>query len=239
MLDNIRIIVLHTVKYKESGIIVQGYSDRNGRERFFLKRSKNPGRNATLSQLHPLNIIEATPSSFSFGDMTTIKEFSTPHRLESIRGNISKSSIALFISELIYKTIRETEYNHDMFLFLISAILRLEAIDNGTANFHVYFTVMLCKHLGYLPEIKDTSDGSFFNIPSASYCSSKNELSFDEKNSAILASLAPADYSCIPDIRMNGAGRGEFIKEMLRYLSFHAGHSIEIESLDVLHEVFE
>ena len=239
MLNNIRIIVLHTIKYKESGIIVQGYSNRNGRESFFLKRSKNSRRGSLISQLHPLSIIEATLSSYSFGDMTTIKEFYLPYKLESVRSNIFKSSIAIFISELLYKTIKEVEYNHRMYLFLTDAILRLETISSGTANFHAYFTIMLCKHLGYLPQIEKSTDRSFFDIPSASYVVSQSELSFDAKNSATLACFALSDYNNLSDIKMSGTARGEFIKEMLRYLSFHAGYGIDIESLDVLHEVFE
>jgi len=239
MLENIRIVVLHTIKYKESGVIVQGYSDRNGRESFFLKRSRNSKRGSLISQLHPLSIIEATPSSHSFGDMTTIREFFLPYRLESIRSNIFKSSIAIFISELLYKTIKEVEYNHKMYLFLTDAILRLEAINDGAVNFHVYFTVMLCKHLGYLPQIKGMPDNCLFDIPSASYASSGGELSFDAKNSAMLARLALSDYNSISEIKMTGTARGEFIKEMLRYLSFHSGYGIDIESLDVLHQVFE
>ena len=239
MLSNIRIIILHTIKYKESGIIVQGYSDRNGRESFFLRQSKNSKRGAVISQLHPLSIIDATPSSISFGDMTTIKEFSLPYKLESIRSNIFKSSIAIFISELLYKTIKEVEYNHKMFLFLIDAVLRLEAINSGTANFHIYFTVMLCKHLGYLPEIKDIPDGSFFDIPTASYTLSESDLCFNAQNSSILARLASSNYNTLSDIKMTGVGRGGFINLMLRYLGFHAGYGIEIESLDILHEVFE
>jgi len=239
MLSNIHIIVLHTIKYKESGVILQGYSDRNGRESFFLNRSKNSKRSSLLSQLHPLSIIEATPSSLSFGDMTTIKEFSLPYKLESIRSNIFKSSIAIFISELLYKTIKEEECNHKMYLFLTDAILRLEAINNGIANFHAYFTVMLCEHLGYLPKIKNTPEEPFFDIPSASYAVSESNLSFNAKNSATLVQLASSEYNNLSDIKLTGAARGEFIKEMLRYLSFHSGYGIEVESLDVLHEVFE
>ena len=239
MLDNIRIIVLHTIKYSESGVIVQGYSDRNGRESFFLKQSKNSKQRSLISQLHPMSIIEATPSSLSFGDMTTIKEFFLPYRLESIRSNIFKSSIAIFISELLYKTIKEVEYNHKMYLFLTDAILRLEAMNNGIPNFHTYFTIMLSKHLGYLPEIKNVPAGYFFDIPSASYVSLQSDLSLDAKNSALLALFASSDYKNISNIKMTGTGRVEFIKQMLRYLSFHSGYGIEVESLDVLHEVFE
>ena len=239
MLDNIRIIVLHTIKYKETGIIIQGYSDRGGRESFFLRGGNKRGKGSILPQLHPLSIIEATPSSFTLGEMTSIKEIFLPHKLESIRSNIFKSSIAIFISELIYKTIREVEHNREMFLFLNSAILRLESMERGISNFHPYFTVMLCKHLGYLPDIKNISAGQMFDIPSASFTTVRGELSFDTVNSTLLTTFAISDYDNISEIKMTGLGRNLFIKELLRYLGFHAGHGIEIDSLDVLHEVFE
>ena len=239
MLDNIRIVVLHTIKYKESGIIVQGYSERGGRESFFVRKGGKRGRGSILPQLHPLSIIDATPSSFSFGDMTTIKEISLPYKLESIRSNILKSSIAIFISELLYKTIREIECNPEMFLFLNEAILMLESMDKGISNFHAYFTVMLCKYLGYLPNIKSVPSGYLFDIPLASYTPVKGELCFDTTNSALLAKFAISDYDSISEIKMTGGGRTLFIKEMLRYLGFHAGYGMEIESLNVLHEVFE
>ena len=241
MSQDIQIVVLNTIKYKDSGVVVQAYSDRGGRDSFFLRSGKKSGKGGLLSHLHPLNIIDITLSSFSLGEIATIKEFSAPYKLKSIRSNLIKSSIAIYMSELIYKSIREIEPNPQMYSFLIDSILRLEAAKEGIENFHLCFTTQLCRQIGYLPAIDNIPQGYLFDIPSASYVAPANRGPdcFSDKSSEILGFLASSDYKGASEIALTGAVRSEFLGEMLRYLVFHAGDSIKIESLDVLHEVFD
>jgi len=218
MFPSVQIVVLHTVKYRDSGVVIQGYSDCGGRQSFFLRNVKGPKNCAVISQLHPLSIIDAQISRGCKGEMKTIKEFAPAYSLPGIRCDLQKSTMALFISELIYRTVKEVEQNRELYNFITGSILSLEKFIDGFVNFHLFFTVELCKHIGYNPLL------------------SENTLS--EKNSLILAAILNNKESQPCNLSISGDERYSFIKEMLGYLSYHAGYQVEVHALDVLHEVY-
>ena len=83
--SSLQIIVLHTIKHKENGVIVQCYTDRGGRESLFLKYSNKSKGKINLSQLHPLAILNVELSLLRLGSMHSIKEATPIIRLASIR----------------------------------------------------------------------------------------------------------------------------------------------------------
>ncbi|HRR49817.1 MAG TPA: DNA repair protein RecO [Bacteroidales bacterium] len=215
MPDKLQIIVLHTLKYKDSSLILQGYSNLNGRQSYIVRKRK-PG-NAFISQLQALDIIDAEIVPGGKGSMSTIKEFVPAFTFQDIRYNLNKCSIAMFISELIYRIVREVEPNRVMYDFIRSSILTLETLKNGYSNFHTWFIVEMCKQSGYDPllSIGDFSGRSY----------------------EILAKLLNIDPAELNTVKLNGKERYIFIKDMLSYLSQHIGFPIEVKSLEVLHQV--
>ena len=239
--SSLQIIVLHTIKHKENGVIVQCYTDRGGRESLFLKYSNKSKGKINLSQLHPLAILNVELSALRLGSMHNIKEAAPTIKLASIRGDIYKSSIALFISELILRSVREIEENAQLYSFLCNSILTLENLKTGTANFHPWFLVNFCRHLGYSPKIEHIPNREVFDIVTAEYITKPDieTICFDETDSMLLYRFFKAGTHELDQIKIDGNKRYQFIGQMIRYLSFHIGSELKIESLDVLHEVFK
>ncbi len=249
MLSKSRIIVLHTIKHGDNGLVVQCYSNTNGRvSLYFRVTSKNK---INTSNLHRLNILDIVIYS-NGSSMPTIKEMETVGRLDSIRTNIYKNTIAIFLSELIIKCIRETEINLQLFNFLSSSIGILEHMECGEANFHIHFMVHLSKMLGFMPTDNYSAEFPFFNLTSARFCegeryyngeysavrSTDSSNCFSQAESELLHRLFNTRVIECGTVKCNGELRLAFAKQMVRYLSHHLGMTIEIKSLDVLHEVF-
>ncbi len=238
--QSFKFIVLNTLKHSDSGIVVQGYSDCGGRESFYLKcNGKN--RAVKLSLLHPLNIIEINLSSRSFGSLRTIKDYSPVYILKSIRGDVRKSAIALFMGELVLRTIKEIEPNPPMFRFLENAIVTLEQLSEGVSNYHLSFILFFCGQLGYSPDLSGHNNGRYFDIPAARFtdnCSNPS-LVLGEQESTLLRKLGSAGLFAATQIKADRNLRFNYLSGMIKYLTFHTGHEISVESLGVLHEVFE
>ncbi|MCK9628242.1 MAG: DNA repair protein RecO [Bacteroidales bacterium] len=217
MSGKLQIVVLHTIKYRDTSLILQGYSNIFGKHSFIVKTGKGKSSRAMISQLHPLDIIDAELVTGSKGEIPLIKEFTPAYRLEEIRCNMDKCSIAMFISELIYRTIKEVESDPDLYRFIRDSILQLENIGSGFANFHPWFVVEMCKRTGYDPVL--------------------SEAEFPGKSSEILATLLNTTPERLSSLKINGKERYTFIKDMLNYLSNHIGYPLEIKSLEVLHHV--
>ncbi len=218
MLHSVQIVVLHTVKYRDSGMVIRGYSDNGGRQSFFLRNVKGPKNGASIQQLHPLSIIDAQLSSYSKGEMKTIKEFTPASPLQEIRCNLQKSTIAMFMSELISKTVQEVEQNSSLYDFITRSVLSLEKLEEGFADFHLFFMVALCRHIGYDPLL------------------SENALS--QRSSSILAEILSKENDLCQRLSINGSDRYNFIREMCDYISNHSGCKVELLSLEVLHDVY-
>ena len=142
MIEKSQIIVLHTIKHGENGIVVQCYSNTAGRCALYFRGSSKGKNNASL--LHKLNILDVVTYRNTSQSMPTIREISAPYRLTSIRGDIYKSTIAIFISELLGKTVREEEANPILYSFLSSSIQIMEHTQEGVANFHIHFIIFAC-----------------------------------------------------------------------------------------------
>ncbi|MEN6618449.1 MAG: DNA repair protein RecO [Rikenellaceae bacterium] len=241
MLQKLQLIVLHTIKYRDTSLIVQGYSNLGGRQSFVIRTGRSTKNYAALSLLHPLSIIDAELVAGSWGDMATIKECTPAYKLSEIRCNLHKSSIAIFISELIYRTIKEIEQNTEMYNFISRSVLQLETLESGFANFHAYFIVELCKHIGYTPESNYSHSKPLFDIVSAGFTDNPvmADMSFSLKSSSILAAILNIKPESLCSLKITGNERYSFIKDMIKYISHHIGYQIEIRSLNVLHEVFE
>ena len=249
MLKKSSIIVLHTIKHGETGLVVQCYSNTNGKQALYLRGGTKA--NIKSAKFHRLNILDIITYSNSVSSMPQIREFTQASALNSIRTNIYKNTIAIFISEIIVRTIRESEANPQLFTFVKTAIEILEQMERGIANFHLYFLVQLAGMLGFKPLNNYSEKTPLFNISLA--CFTEPFLIFDgnkciiseessshltTKESYLLHQILNTQFTQIESIICNGELRLSFAKKIISYLSYHLGISIEIKSLDVLHEVF-
>lgn len=240
MTDKEQIVVLHTIKHSDSGVVVQCYSRERGREALYLRVSqKNKVKISNFHRLSILDIITYSKNSY----MPVIREYASAYKLDSIRSDVYKSTVAIFLSELLLKSVREAEGERSLYDFLVSSVNMLENMEEGIANFHLHFMVRLCKFMGIMPVNDYSGPESIFSLPAAKFADTlKNEKPLSpflsRQESELLYRLMVTPVSMIGRIECNGELRSKFAKEILKYISYHLGTDIELKSLDVLHEVF-
>ena len=238
MLSKSQVIVLHTIKYGDNGIVLQCYSNTCGRQAVFLRVSAK--NKIVLSNLHRLSILDIV-TWHSGSSMPTLKEMEPVVRLDSIRTNIYKNTIAIFLSELLVKCIKESEANLQLYQFLVSSISVLEHMEGMFANFHIHFLVHLSKMLGFKPVDNFSASNPLFDIESARFvapCAAVQANCFSAVESELLHAILNTPAIESAGIRCNGELRLAFSKQMIKYLSVHLGINFDMKSLDVLHEVF-
>jgi DNA repair protein RecO (recombination protein O) len=151
MLAKTRAIVLHPIRYGESSLIVHLYSEQYGRISCLAGgvRTKKPRFAATLFQ--PLTLLDLELYHKENRDIHRIKEANCPVHFSTIPFELRKTSIAFFIAEVLYKTLREETGNPALFEFLYHAILLLDTKDQGIASFHLVFLLHFSRFLGFFP----------------------------------------------------------------------------------------
>lgn len=217
-----RVIVLHQTKYSDSSIVAHCVDIACGR-RSFLVRGVGKGRagSAAVRDFHSLNILDVVSGESPKSSLSYLREWTPVHSLESIRSDIAKSSIALFISEVIYRSFQDSSYDVAFFDWLCNTILRLEAVSGSAANFHLLFLAQYCSMLGFGPSADAEPKGLF---------------SAADEN--LLSALLNSSLEEALEIPLSSSARNDFCKKMARYLSYHLGADIRLRSIDILHEIF-
>ncbi len=116
-----------------------------------VRSSRGRGNRAAL--LQPMFLIEFEGLESPRAEMHRFRELRSAMPLRSLPFDIRKSTVALFMAEMLYRLVREVEANSPLFDFVWEAVRELDGLDSsaGVANFHLWFMVGLSRHLGFFP----------------------------------------------------------------------------------------
>lgn len=216
MTQNTELIVLHTTKFGENSLVVHTLSKDYGRRSFLVKGA---GKKSMMSIFLPLNVLEADILETNKSTLFTARNLTAKHPLLGIRNNMFKNSMTMFMSEVLYRVVKDGAYEQGLFEWCEKDILLLDAIQTDFSNFHIRFLLELTVALGFSPESQDLMPFVGEHYPVV------------EK----FMTLPFADSMLIP---LNGAARNEIAEEILRYIEYHTESSVNVNSLKVLRELF-
>lgn len=239
MLHTTRGIVLKTIGYTDSSVIAKIYTELFGLQSFLVNAAHSKRSSTKAGLLQPLSLVECVVYKKEKKQLQRIKEIRSEFPFTSIHSDISKSSIVLFLNEILYKTIREEERNEGLFEFIHSSIQVLDLRTESVANFHLYFLVQLSRYLGFFPsgnhsaELKyfDLQDGIFrLHLPAHPLC-------LDETLSLKLHELMNSSYVTIAGLNINPAQRKELLEKLITYFELHLDTITGVNSHKVLEEI--
>ena len=150
-----------------------------------------------------------------------------------------KSCIALFIAEILYKTLREEEANPGLFDFLLHAIQTLDLNDLGTANFHLVFLVHYSRYLGFYPNTDHASAATWFDSRNGSFVFIPTASSPTSEYNHLLKQLFGMSFDCLDSLQINHHQRNSLTEYLLEYYSVHVDNFGKPKSFPVLQNVFQ
>ena len=145
-------IVLHTLKYGDSGMVVYLLTDSGGRQSYMVQGVRSArGHGSKLALFQPMFAVEFEGLESSRMQMHRFREVRSGIVLQSLPFDVRKSTIALFMAEVLYRLVKECEPNQRLFDFVWGSVAALDALDEGVANFHLWFLTNLSRFLGFSP----------------------------------------------------------------------------------------
>ena len=179
----------------------------------------------------------------SKSEIQYLKEYRLFPPLQSIPFDVRKSSIAIFMAEVLYKVIREEEQNKPLFDFLYNSILILESTLLDVENFHLHFLANLSRFLGFYPNSSTIMESSsfLFNIKDGRFTSVMPDnrfLCFNAEKSMLLMKMLETSFGRTSSIGLNRNQRNSFLEAMLGFFTYHFNSLCPIKSLDVFKEIF-
>ena len=238
MLVKTRAIIIHSIRYREADLIVKAYTKSSGLKSYLVRgvlKSKKGKLRASMFQ--PLTILDLEANHKDKGTLENIREAKVNPAYQTLTGNIYKSSIAMFLAEVLHKAIQEEEQNQALYQFLEESFLWLDA-NEKYANFHLLFMVKLSSFLGFYPHQYDP-DLPYFNLLDGEYqLDDTNKYCIQNENSALLKQFLLVNYDEVPSIKLNQSKRKNFIEMLILYFELHLHGFKKPRSLDILHQLF-
>ncbi len=233
-------IVLHTMKYGESSMVVFMLTDALGRQNYMVqgvRSARGKGNKAALFQ--PMFVVDLVGLESPKMQMHRIREAHSGLTLTSLPFDVRKSTIALFMAETLYRLVKEVEPQSPLYGFVEGAVAALDAITDGIANFHLWFMVRLSAHLGFYPG-NEYIPGGCFDIQEGLFVRSmpQHRLALSPENTRILDALMSAEVDALPSINLARTQRSAFLAAMLTYFGYHLDSIHSVRSLDILRDVF-
>lgn len=216
MMNNSEFILLHTTKYGENSIILHTLSREYGRKGFFIKSM--PRRSAT-SLFFPLSILEADIFETNKSRLFTARNVASRYSLTGIRNSIGKSAITMFVSEVLYRVIKDGMQDAALYDMCVRNILLLDAMESDFSNFHLYFLFEFIISLGFSPELHDLEP-------------------FLDERLPLVADFIGKPFSEAMLVPMTGEVRNDIAERLLKYIEYHTESSVKVNSLKVLRELF-
>jgi DNA repair protein RecO (recombination protein O) len=233
-------IVLHGLKYGDSGRIVTVYTEAFGRCTFLLQgiHGKKSANKANL--LQPLFILAMDVDHRQGRELQRARELRIQHPYQSVPYDIVKSSQAIFLAELLYKVLKEEEARPELFQFLTHSFQILDLLQVGAANFHVSFLIQLSRYMGFAPSNNYCAEKPFFDMPSGAFTGSKPPHGYyiAPAEARIFSEIMDSSYEEAGKMNLTALLRNELLLKMIDYFSLHLGIRLQVKSQEVLRELF-
>jgi DNA repair protein RecO (recombination protein O) len=226
MLFKTRGIVINYIRYRETSVIVKIYTEEFGIQTYIENGVRSAKSKNKIALFQPLTLLDLVIYHRDGKDMHRISELKCSHPFQTIPFDIYKSSIALFITEILGKCLHEESNNSSLFQFLYDSILWLDKTPDNYENFHLQFLLQLGIYLGFSPE--NAHEISYeLNIHNLQRPTQELENKLD--------TLLKTSYSQAP--RIDRFSRNQLMDFIILFYRLHVDTLGEVKSLAVLHEV--
>ncbi len=240
MILKTRGIVLRTVKYGESSLIITVYTEKFGRQSYIVNATRGIKARNKVVFMQPLFLLDLEVYHKQNRDVQRIKEIRLADPYITIPFQITKSVQTVFLSEVLYKILQEEESNPALYMFIENSLQYFDTMEDGSVNFHIWFLSRLTEYIGVLPYAGDLKKG-WFDMQKGMIMEQK-PLHTDFMNpdtSKYLLELLTLNINDLHNIKINREQRNQLLIKQLEYLHLHFQNLGHVKSFSVLKEVFE
>ena len=230
-------IVLSKLRYNESDLIVKCFTWEEGVKSYILKgvlKAKKSRIKAAYFQ--PFSLLELVANHKPGRALNYIKEVKILHPTSNIQTDITKSTVAIFLTEILSGILKEETHDKALFEFLQTSIIWFETHE-GHSQFHLLFLIELTKYLGFYPTIDD-SKAYFDLLEGRSTSMSLGPYICSDENLTLLKQALGIKFDAHKKIQMSSPQKRGFLDMILLYFKLHLDGFKEPRSLSVLNQVF-
>ena len=236
-------IVLRTVKYKDTQMLVDCYTRERGRISCAVTISQSRKSLSRKVMFQPLSVLEMTVDVRPNASIYRMREARLRHPYSTLPFDPVKNALALFLAEFLSYAVREETENEALYAFLEQSLNWLDKSGQPVANFHIAFLLRLSRFVGVYPYLEGYEPGFCFDLLSASYCKHPPLLHsyyIDKEEAAHVNVLMRMRYETMRFYPMSRVQRQRCLELINLFYSLHLpDFPVRLQSLDILKELFD
>ena len=233
-------IILRSVKYSETSLILDIFTKELGLKTYIISGVRKKNARTSAGTLQLMSIVDLVIYDKDSNKINRIKEAKPAYIYKQLPFDIKKSSVALFIIEIMGKSIKEKEPNPEFFEFIENSLIFLDQTIKNISNFHLVFLLKASKFLGFYPKDNYSKSNIYFDKREGHFTEIKPEHEdfLDEQKSIILHKIINTDLEHCDELILTREDRNALLENMILYYKIHLTDFGKIKTLEVFKSVF-
>jgi len=239
MLVKVEGVIIRAIKYGETSLIFDMYTAQYGVVSFIVNGARKAKSRLSASLFQLMNWLELIAYVKDPAGLNRVKEAQLLFHYSSISFEIPKSSIGLFMTEVVQKTIKENEANPELYDFLHHAYTSLDESTNPISNFHIVFLLQLTQYLGFLPNGRHSDESPYFHLMSGTFVHEAHPMyTLPPPLSDLISQFLDQDFEGAHTVALSKEMRKKVLNDILVFYRLHLEKFPEINTHKILAEVF-
>ena len=236
-------IVLRTVKYGETSIIVTIFTELFGVQSYLVNgvRTSIKKRTGKANLFQPSAMLDLVVYHNEIKNLNRIKEFKWGYIYQHVLTDVRMNAVALFMIELLTKCLKQPESNPELFHFTEDIFMKLDDCnDSIMANLPLFFALHLPFHFGFRISDNYNDKNPFLDLEEGKFVAEQPghphflEGRQAEVTSQLLQVMQPDE---LEDIKLNHDFRRNLLHLYETYYALHIHDFGTMKSLPVLREI--
>lgn len=236
-------IVLRTVKYGETSVIVTIFTELFGVQSYLVNGVRTSTKKGTgkANMFQPSAILDLVVYHNELKHLNRIKEFKWSFIYRHILSDVRKNAVAMFMVELLTKCLKQPESNPELFHFVEDVFIKLDECNNAVmANLPLFFALHLPFHFGFRITDNFNEKNPFLDLEDGKFVVEQpDHPHFQEDKQAAVTSqlLKVMQPEELEDIKLNHDFRRNLLHMYETYYALHIQDFGTMKSLPVLREI--
>jgi len=214
-------IVFRFTKFGDTSIIVNIFTETFGLQSYIVNGVRSASAKGKIALYQPLTLLDMVVYYKENTQIKRMKEVKCLHQYHSLHIDVKKSTIAMFLAELLNKAVKDESHAQELYTFISGSLITLDDAEKDYENFHLVFLVKLSRFLGFGAQ----------NVQEV-----LGRRIVDVSLEPLLESLLHADYDT--HLPMSVAQRRDLLDVLLNFYKDHLDTLGEFKSVPVLKEIF-
>ena len=234
-------IILNQIKYTDSSSIVSIYTREFGRISYVVRGASKKKSACRAALLQPLSVVEIDVSHNPKKEIQSIREMRIAVPFYHIPYDAVKNGLALFMTEVLNKTLKHSECDEELYTFLENTVCELDGCSEGIGNFHLAFMAKLAGRLGFAPDVNEMNAPQYFDMLNGVFQRSRPEHIhyLEPETSATFRKIMKMDYSGLNEVPMTRKQRADKLNHFTEYFKLHLADFHSLHSVEILHKLWE